>query len=147
MSFFMNAVANPFMKMILRSPFHSLMSGNMAVVSLTGRNSGSVYSIPVNYQREGDIVWITSMRDRSWWKNLRGGVKVLIRLAGNDFDGMGEVFESPQEVQGYLKEYLLLNPAYVKYLDVGLDAAGEFVAEDLIEAAEDRVMVRVSLPS
>jgi len=145
MSFFMNAVANPFMKMILRSPFHSLMSGNTAVVSVTGRNSGRVYSIPVNYQREGDIVWITSMRDRSWWKNLRGGVKVLIRLAGSDFDGMGEVIESPQEVQGYLKEYLLLNPAYAKYLDVGLDSEGNLEQENLAKAAEKRVMVRVTL--
>ena len=73
-------VANAFMKMgnifvkgILNSPLHPLMSTSTAIIHVTGRKSGRIYSIPVNYERDGNEVMMTSGWDRTWWKNLRGG--------------------------------------------------------------------------
>lgn len=145
MSLFMKTIANPFMKTILRTPLHPLMSKSIAVVTVTGRKTGKKYSLPVNYLLDGDIVWIISMRDRNWWKNLRGGARVSLLLMGTNFMGLGEVYESPKDVEGNLKDYLLLKPDYAQYFDVGLDEAGEFMSEDLTAAAEKRVMVRVDL--
>jgi hypothetical protein len=133
------------MKTILRSPLHPLMSQSTAVISITGRKSGSEYSFPVNYQRDGSIAWITSMKDRTWWKNLRGGAGVLLRIQGKDYQGTGEVFENISDVELYLGEYLEQNPVNAKYFDVGLNDDGEFVPGDLKKAAGDRVMVRVVL--
>jgi hypothetical protein len=121
------------------------MSKNTVVIFVVGRISGETYSLPVNYQQEGDIVWITSMCDRTWWKNLREGAKVSLRLRGKDFEGWGEVFEDNKEVAEYLKEYLHIQPAYAKHFDIGVDAEGDLNVEDLAKAAEVRVMVRVTL--
>jgi deazaflavin-dependent oxidoreductase (nitroreductase family) len=145
MSIFMRMVGNPFMKAILRSPVHPLLSKSTAVVSVTGRKSGKVFSFPVNYQREGEIVWIVSMRDRSWWKNLRGGAKVTVRLAGEEYEGRGEVFETKSEVEDNLREYLRVEPDFAKYFNVGVDSEGRLVPEDIAKAAQGRVMVRVIL--
>jgi len=145
MSFFMKNIGNPFVKMILQSPLHPLMSESTAVIFVTGKKSGKTYSFPVNYLRTGKTIWITSMRHRSWWKNLRGGAQVSLLLAGRDCEGQGEVFEDSAEVEKYLSEYLLLRPAYVKYFEVGMDLEGKLIPEDLKRATEERVMVRVIL--
>jgi hypothetical protein len=145
MSFFMKKIGNPLMRSVLRSSTHSVMSKTTAVITLTGKKTGKEYSFPVNYQREGDIVLISSLRDRTWWKNLRGGAKVSLLLAGVDYEGIGEVFESPFEVEIYLGEYLQLNSNYPRYFEVGVDEEGSFYPEDLAKAAENRVMVRVVL--
>jgi hypothetical protein len=147
MSFFMKKIGNPLMMSVLRSSTHSLMSKTTAVLTLTGKKTGKEYSLPVNYQRKENIVLITSLRDRTWWKNLRGGAKVSLLLAGVDYEGDGEVFESPSEVETCLGEYLQLNPSYPRYFGVGVDEEGNFYHEDLAKAAENRVMVRVSLSS
>lgn len=145
MSFFMKNIGNPFIKLILQSPLHTLMSKSTAVISVTGKISGKNYSFPVNYLPAGNTIWITSMRDRSWWKNLRGGAKVSLLLAGRDCEGQGEVFEDTSEIAKYLTEYLLLRHAYAKYFEVGLDPEGKLILEDLNRASEERVMVRVIL--
>ncbi len=145
MPFFMKVIGNPFMTAILRSPFHVIMSKSVALLSITGRKSGRVYILPVNYQRDGDEIWIVSMRDRTWWKNLRGGAKVLVRLAGRDYKAWGEVYEKTQEVSQQLRLLILLSPAYGKYLKIGLDPEGNPIQPDVDQAAESRVMVKLAL--
>jgi len=145
MSVFMEIIGNPFMKAVLGSPFHPLMSKNVALISVTGKTSGKVYTLPVNYQRDGNEIWNVSMRDRTWWKNLRDGAKVVLRLAGKEMEADGEVFEGKPEISQHLKEFIHRSPAYGKYLHVGLDAKGAPLQEDVERAAESRVMVRVML--
>lgn len=145
MSFFMRVVGNPFMKAILRSPLHPMMSKSVAVLSVSGMKSGKVYTFPVNYQRDGDEVWIMSMRSRTWWKNLRGGAKVIVRLMGRDFNAWGEVYEELQDVTHHLRDFILRSPAYGKYLKVSIDSDGRPNPEDLTKAAESRVIARITL--
>jgi len=87
----LNKLANPAMRVILRSPLHALVSGSTMLVTVTGRRSGQTYTTPVNYVREGDTVTVFSWRDRTWWRNLRGGAPVTLRLRGRDLRGTGEV--------------------------------------------------------
>jgi deazaflavin-dependent oxidoreductase (nitroreductase family) len=145
MSLFMKIVGNPFMKTILRSPLYPLMGKNVAVISVTGKRSGKVYSLPVNFQRDGEDVWIVSRRNRTWWKNLRGGAKVTLRLSGRDLKANGEVFEDHRKITHYLGMFILRSPAYGKFFDVGFDAEGNPIQEDLESAAESRVIIRVVL--
>jgi len=67
-----SALENFFMKAIINSPFHSLLGESFAVITFEGRKSGKRYSTPVNVARV-DSTWIVvSMRERTWWRNLRG---------------------------------------------------------------------------
>jgi deazaflavin-dependent oxidoreductase (nitroreductase family) len=145
MSLFMKVIGNPFMKAILRSPFHAIMSRSVAIITVTGKKSGKVYTFPVNYQRDGDEIWVVSMRDRTWWRNLRGGAKVIVRLAGREMKAHGEVFEESQDVAQLLRKFILGSPAYGRFLNVELDEEGHPVQDDVVAAAESRVMVRINL--
>jgi hypothetical protein len=85
-----NRTANPLVKAILRSPLHPLVSRHMALVSVTGRRSGKVYTFPVGYERDGEHVKIgVGWPDRKrWWRNLRGeGAPIGIRLGGDQRTG------------------------------------------------------------
>jgi hypothetical protein len=144
MSFFMKVIGNPFMKVILRSPFHAVMSKSIAILSITGKKSGRVYTLPVNYQRDGDEIWIVSNRDRTWWRNLRCGAKVLVCLAGRDYEAWGEVYEEAQEVSQQLRLLILLSPTYGRVLKIGLDPEGNPVRADVDKAAKSRVMVKLT---
>ncbi|HEU4758626.1 MAG TPA: nitroreductase/quinone reductase family protein [Dehalococcoidia bacterium] len=87
----LNRIANPSLKFLLRSPLHGLASGGTMLITVTGRRTGSPYTTPVNYVREGETLTVFSRRERRWWRNLRGGAPVVVRLKGRDLSGTGEV--------------------------------------------------------
>jgi hypothetical protein len=51
-------IGNGFMRAILRSPLHGLVSNNVILITFTGRKSGNTYTMPVNYVRDGDALII-----------------------------------------------------------------------------------------
>lgn len=57
---------NSIMKWILRSPLHGLINKSIMLITYTGRKSGKVYTIPVNYVRHGGLLSVTSYRHRTW---------------------------------------------------------------------------------
>ena len=87
-----NRAANPAVRLLLRSPLHPLVSGQLALITVTGRRSGRSYTIPVGYGLRDDIVnipvgWPARKR---WWRNLRGdGAPVRVRLRGREYAGFG----------------------------------------------------------
>ena len=89
----MNKVVNPFVGAVLRSPLHRLLSARLALLTVTGRRSGDVHTFPVAYEQEGDRVRITVgwPEQKRWWRNLRGGAPLRIRLRGRELAGYGEV--------------------------------------------------------
>ena len=78
----LNGVANPTMKLLLRSPLHRMASGSTMLITVTGRKTGARYTTPVNYVRDGSTLTVFSWRQRTWWRNLRGGAPVALRLRG-----------------------------------------------------------------
>ena len=93
---------NPIMRGLLRSPLHFFVSKNMMLMTFTGRKSGKNYTVPMNYftmNDDGDeFIATTSLKERTWWRNLRGGVPVSIRLQGRDYKGISKVIENEEEV-------------------------------------------------
>ncbi len=89
----MNHIANPFLRMVLRSPFHRMFSGSLALITYQGRKSGKTYTIPVQYVQAGQTVYIVPGRanQKTWWRNLRGGVPVNLVLSGQNVKGMAQV--------------------------------------------------------
>lgn len=87
----LNKVNNPFMKALLRSPLHGVVSRSFLLITFTGRKSGKVYTTPVQYAERGDTVTVVTSAGYTWWKNLRGGAPVEVRLRGQQRRGTAEV--------------------------------------------------------
>jgi deazaflavin-dependent oxidoreductase (nitroreductase family) len=136
---------NGLISCLLRSPLHGLVSKSILLIEGKGRKSGKTISVPVNYIRDGNTLWVTSQRQRKWWRNLIGGARVNIRLAGKDLNGMGRAIIDVAEVGDGLLSYFRLAPRYAKYFGVKLDAAGQPDAQDCARAAQERVLVRIDL--
>jgi hypothetical protein len=88
----MNRVVNPALMALLRSPIHGLASGRIALITYTGRRSGSEYTIPCFYRDKGDEVTIAvGWPDRKvWWRNLTGdGGPVRLLVHGQELRGHG----------------------------------------------------------
>jgi deazaflavin-dependent oxidoreductase (nitroreductase family) len=141
----LNLIANPFMKLVLHSPLHGLVSGSTLLITFTGRKSGKVFTTPTNYLRDGNTISIVSFRSRTWWRNLRGGAPVTLRLQGRDMKGQGAVIEDDEGVVAALTAYLQKAPSYAKFLQVTLDANDQPNAKDVARAARQRVLVHIKL--
>jgi hypothetical protein len=121
------------------------MSSSTVLITVTGCKSGKTYSIPVNYRQEADILWVTSRRDRTWWRNLRGGAPVSALLGGRTLQARGEVIEDEKEVSERLADYFRKAPQIAKYFQVSMDPSGQPVQADCDRAARERVMVKIVL--
>jgi hypothetical protein len=79
-----NRVVNPVVRAVLRSPAHGLLSGHLALLTVTGRRSGRAFTFPVGYHRDGDrvTVGVDWPERKRWWRNLSDAAPVEIWLAG-----------------------------------------------------------------
>lgn len=139
---------NPIIALILRSPLHGMLSNGIMLVTYTGRKSRRTISVPVSYVRDDEddnVLWTTSLRKRTWWRNLRREALVTLRLRGKNRPARAEALEDEDEVADALYYYLTLTPSFAKHFDVALDEEGEPMEEDLVRAAQKRVVVRFNL--
>jgi deazaflavin-dependent oxidoreductase (nitroreductase family) len=127
---------------ILRAPFHGILSDTIVLISVRGRKTGKVYSIPVNYQRANGDIWVVSWRDRTWWKNLRGGGKAVLRLQGRQVDYSAQVIEAQDRVQKEFLAFLSREPRYTRYYRIGRNSNGQLEEKDVLREAESKVMIR-----
>ena len=103
----LNRTGNPVVRALLRSPLHPLLSRRLALISYTGRRSGREWTIPVGYALNGDRVTIAvgAAEHKRWWRNLRGGAPVRVRIRGRERAGHAEV--TGGETTGVTVEVLL----------------------------------------
>jgi hypothetical protein len=87
-----NRVVNPVVRAVLRSPAHGLLSGHLALLTVTGRRSGRAFTFPVGYHRDGDrvTVGVDWPERKRWWRNLSDAAPVEIWLAGVPRAGTGQ---------------------------------------------------------
>lgn len=74
--------ANPAIKGLLGSRFAGPMTKALMLLRFIGRKSGQVYTTPVGYVRDGDSVVVVTSPAYTWWKNIRDGADVEVRLDG-----------------------------------------------------------------
>jgi deazaflavin-dependent oxidoreductase (nitroreductase family) len=135
---------NDFMAWVLRSPFHGLLSNGMALITVTGRKTGKKYTTPVGYYREGDCLWILTSRDRTWWKNLRGGAQVGLLLKRKPVIARAEPELDEKAVEARLYEYLKNIPQAAKPMGIRMEN-GTPNADDIARVAAERLFVKVRL--
>ena len=135
---------NSAMKFFLRSPLHGLVSKTVLLITFTGRKSGKTYTTPVSYSQTGDQVNIFTHAD--WWKNMRGGTSVALRIRGQEFQGRAEpIAEDKQAITAGLAAHLRKVPSDARYYGVTFDGQGNPRAEEVEKAVQTVVMVRVRL--
>jgi len=88
----LNRTGNPFIRLLLRSPLHPLLSRRLALITVTGRRSGREHTFPVGYVRVGDVVTITvgAPERKRWWRNLTTPAPVRLRVRGKDLTGQAQ---------------------------------------------------------
>jgi F420H(2)-dependent quinone reductase len=73
-------LANPAVRALLRSPLHGLLDRSVLLLHVTGRKTGRVYAIPVNYiDIDGRLTVITVA---PWRLNLRDSSDVAVTWRG-----------------------------------------------------------------
>ena len=135
---------NDFVSWVLRSPFHGMLSNSMMLITVTGRKSGRLYTTPVGFYREGDILWIITSRDRTWWRNVRGGANVSMHLHGTNVNGFAEAVLIEEAVAAQVQDYIQRIPMAARSLGVHVEN-GIADAADAARLAKERLFVRVCL--
>jgi F420H(2)-dependent quinone reductase len=136
-------IVNPIVALLLRSPFHGLLSKNTLLISFTGRTSGKRYSTPLSYIRDDNT--ITLMTTGNWWKNLRGGAPVTVWVAGRKRDGVATPRTDPAEVADAMQIFFPRVRRDARMYGVRLGADGQPSKEDCARAAQTTVMVKVEI--
>ncbi|MGB5812695.1 MAG: nitroreductase/quinone reductase family protein [Polyangiales bacterium] len=82
--------ANGAVVRVLRSPFHWVLSLGLMLITVTGRRSGRVYTIPVGYQQDGSVITVlaSEARTKQWWRNFETPAAVTLRLRGKEREGV-----------------------------------------------------------
>ncbi len=137
-------LGNIFMKAILNSPLHPLLGSSFALITVAGRKTGRPISTPVNVVRNGDSLTVVSLRNRTWWRNLRGGGPATLRLAGRQLSVRGEVLEVQSDVAEAFAHLFQRFPNYAKYYGVRLAADGSVDRGALDQLAEKHVVIRLA---
>ena len=100
-----NRVMNPGIKLLLGSGLHRPLSGQLALITVTGKKTGREYTFPVSYTRDGELVKVDVgwPERKRWWRNLREpGAEVKIRIGGRDY--VGHAVAHGDEEQGVTVE-------------------------------------------
>ena len=149
-------IVNQAMKLVLRSPLHGMVSKSILLISFTGRKSSKTYTTPVSYSQSDDLV--TIFTHAAWWKNLRGGAPVTLRLRGRELKGLAEPVAEDREatpalhktpcgasVAAGLAAHLRKVPSDATFYGVTFDDHHNPRAEEVEKAAQSVVMVRIRL--
>lgn len=140
---------NKIMIALLRSPLHGMLGGNMMLITFTGRKSGKTFTTPINFLRvkdeNGEYLLTTSQRNRTWWRNLRDGAAVTLRLNGKDMAARAEAFEDETQILALFQVYFQKAPQMAKYFGVNLGANGQPAAQDMQNAVAERVVIQTRM--
>jgi deazaflavin-dependent oxidoreductase (nitroreductase family) len=137
-------VMNSLMGLMLRSPFHGGMSKQLGLITVTGRKSGKKYTTPVGYLRIDDTHVHVFTHAAQWWKNLRGGGPVTIRMQGKDYHGTGTAVEDRAVITDALYNYISKVPGSARPFGTHI-VDGKPVREDVVAHAPLTIMVDIIL--
>jgi deazaflavin-dependent oxidoreductase (nitroreductase family) len=147
---FMNKIANPLVGLILRSPLHGIMSAAVLLITYRGRKSGREYTLPVQYVQDGETIYIVpgAAEKKTWWRNLRGGATVILRLRGKQKPGRAALLEGETDVESIaaaFTPYLKRFPPSANIYSIRIKEDGSFDLEDIRKAAKSLIIVRVDI--
>jgi deazaflavin-dependent oxidoreductase (nitroreductase family) len=136
---------NPVVRLVLRSPLHRALSGRLMLLEYRGARSGRSYVTPVGYVR-WDEDTILAFSSSGWWRSLRDGRRVRLRIRGRWREAAPSVVEDRDERADVLDRLVRrLGPRGVRRLYLGLSHDRPPEREELLRAADARAVVRFRL--
>jgi hypothetical protein len=131
------------MRWALTTPgLQGMIGQGLALLSFTGRRSGTIYTIPVSYQREADIVTVITKRVRNWWRNFETPAPVELRLAGKRYSGKAQVTTGDDETLEFMTHYLEKRPIDAKAYGLRKD---EITAEKVARIVPHIILIRIEV--
>jgi hypothetical protein len=134
---------NVFVRALLRSPLHGVMSKQFLILGYTGRKSGERYHLPIVYRREG--AQVTLVAGHPWWVNVRGGAAVTLQIAGAAVRGVATPVEDRDQAGRALLALLEELPHFAKMYKATLTPEGRPDPASVRAAVETQVVVSVAL--
>jgi hypothetical protein len=135
------AFANAIMRWAVKTPWIERWVGQgVAILTFSGRRTGTLYEIPVSYHRDGDEVTIVTKRLRRWWHNFEKPHEVVLRLAGHDYVGKAEVETDMADASEFMLGYLHSRPIDAKAYGLAKD---EITKEHIERIIPGIVVIRV----
>ena len=138
-------MSNWFMSWLLHSPFHGLISGSILLITYNGRRSRKEYSASLNYVRDGNKLWVTSVRTRTWWRNFREEWPIRVLLQGTEIEGWGVAITEQDALSEVFHDFFRLSPSSARFFKVKLDEDGVPDQGDLERIVAERVMVKINI--
>lgn len=140
-------VANPVLRRLLRSNFHWLVSDRLMLLSYVGKYSGTRYTTPVAYDRRGDSLVVTTLRNRSnWWKNFREKHPATVWLRGYRRKTTGRAVTDEREIAEFVRSALVrYGVERARWMGLKIDGDDTPTVEELESVTGDLVVVRFSL--
>ncbi len=104
------------MRILLRLPFPTPLSGRLMLISYTGRKTGKAYLQPVSYVQYGDT--LLTPGGGKWKLNLQDGQPVRIRLRGREVVARSELVKNPDEIEQLLAVMTAANPSVSAFVGI-----------------------------
>ena len=75
---------NSVVSVLLRSPFHRLVSKSMDLVRYTGRRTGRRIATPTQYAKRGEdvVILVGRPEGKTWWHNFESDCNVDVLMKG-----------------------------------------------------------------
>lgn len=136
-------IANPLLRSLLRSRFHRLASGRLALLSYVGPKTGRRYTFPVAYVRSDDeAIVVTPKRDTDWWRNFQDSRRCTLWLRGTERAAVGTVVTG-EDRNSLLVDYFDVHGVLGWMLGFGGDPTAS--PDRFAEAKRDLAVIRFAL--
>ena len=142
---------NPFVKTLLNSPFHGLLSRSVLVLYFQGHRSGRALNTPVRYVRTGDSLTVITSTQGRWWPNFVETQRVEVQLAGTRRAARACAYRAPDPmVRSSIPDMLTEHPADAVYLGIergkgSAAIAGQWEAATFETAVAQAVALKITL--
>lgn len=137
-------IINPLFSGILRSRLHGLASNGFMLITFVGRKSGRIHTTPVRYVRSGEAILCFTSPEIPWWRNLRGGAEVTLRIKGESCKYLASAIENdPLRIKAHLLDYFSVYPQDTMYYNIrrNKDKDKSIVMSDLERAANNLIVI------
>ena len=112
------------------------------LITFTGRKSQRKFTTPVRYVAVDGVIRCFTSQNNLWWRNLKGGAEVKLRVAGKEERYRAEaVFHEPERIKLALDHYLTLFPQDAAYHGIRLEKDKSLNQQDLARVATEAVVV------
>jgi hypothetical protein len=139
------ARANAVVRPLLKSPFHSIVSGRLMLLSYTGGTTGKRYSFAIGYfpWDDGDVIILSSA---NWPKTISGARNVQVLIKRRWFAAQPTIISQPEQKADILGEIAKRNgPRAAKGLMLGLPGDRQPDRQQLLDAAAKTTIVRFAI--